>query len=39
VPARRPAPAPIEPPAERTVESDANQPIAREREEETVVRS
>jgi hypothetical protein len=39
VPARRPAPAPIEPPAERTVESDADQPIAREREEETVVRS
>ena len=37
--ARRPAPAPIEPPTERTVESDANQPIARERDEETVVRS
>jgi hypothetical protein len=37
VPARRPAPAPIE--AERTVESDADQPIARETEEETVVRS
>jgi hypothetical protein len=37
VPARRAAPAPIE--AERTVESDTDQPIAREREEETVVRS
>lgn len=39
VPARRPAPEPIEPPAERTVESDADRPIAREREEETLVRS
>ena len=39
VPARRPTAAPIEPLAEQTIESDADRPIAREREEETVVRS